>query len=214
MKAYVITIMDMPQSIQMAERCIKSYKANATGDCEMFGAYTPKHDPVQIAKDLKIPTAKFQEKYSRFENCLAAFLSHRALWQKCVDDNEEIIIFEHDAIVKSQIPSLNYRGLISLGHPSYGKWNTPRTLGTNPLTSKKYLPGAHAYAIKPRAAEILLHTAVFEAAPTDIYLNINLFPFIQELYPWPVYADDSFPTIQQTEGCLAKHNYNGNYEIL
>ena len=45
-------------------------------------------------------------------------------------------------------------------------------------------------------------------------LNKNNFPWLQECYPWPVEADDSFTTIQKTEGCLAKHNYGESYEII
>ena len=53
-----------------------------------------------------------------------------------------------------------------------------------------------------------------ESSPTDLFLNKVDFPWIQEYYPWPIKADDSFTTIQKVAGSVAKHNYNKNFEIL
>ena len=50
-------------------------------------------------------------------------------------------------------------------------------------------------------------------APTDVFLNIETFPFLEEYYPWPVEVRETFTTIQRKEGCLAKHMYNENYII-
>jgi len=36
---------------------------------------------------------------------------------------------------------------------------------------------------------------------------------LQEYWPWPVEAHDSFTTIQNENGCLAKHNYGETYGI-
>ena len=48
----------------------------------------------------------------------------------------------------------------------------------------------------------------------SVFLNINTFPFLEEHYPWPVEARDSFTTIQSEMGCRAKHNFNEEYEII
>ena len=45
-----------------------------------------------------------------------------------------------------------------------------------------------------------------EAKPTDVFLNIDTFPFLEEHYPWLVEAQDSFTTIQNSNGIAAKHN--------
>lgn len=212
MKSFVITIMDNEKSVASAQRCIDSMPEY---NVEMFRAITPKNNPIKIAESREFPLYFFKEKYSRFENCLSAFLSHSTLWQMCADGKEEFQIFEHDAVAIDTIPKfINHNGCISLGKPSYGKYNTPLTLGTNTLTSKKYFPGAHAYRLKPRAARTLISSATTYARPTDVFLNLDLFPFLQEYYPWPVEARDSFTTIQNTTGCLAKHNYGDDYEIL
>ena len=212
MKSYVITIKHLPQSVESAQRCIDSMPEY---NVQMFGAITPADEPITIAKKEGVPTDGFKEKFSHYENCLSAFLSHYSLWKKCVEDNEEYQIFEHDAVCVDSIPKLiNYQGCISLGQPSYGKYIQPSSLGVNRLTSKKYFPGAHAYRLKPKGARKLIESAQLYARPTDVFLNLDLFPWLEEYYPWPVVAKDSFTTIQRQEGCLAKHNYGENYDIL
>jgi GR25 family glycosyltransferase involved in LPS biosynthesis len=214
MKAFVISVKEIEESVKSAQRCISS--ASDYGiDVEMFFGVTPKDNPLEIIKNLGISPEGFYGKFSRFENSLSAFLSHYRLWEKSIEMNEEVLIFEHDAVVTSQIHIFKpYNKLISYGKPSYGKYNTPLKIGVNPLSSKRYLPGAHAYRLKPEAAKIIIEKAKVSAEPTDIFLNLNNFPWIEEYYPWPVEVIDNFTTIQKTEGCLAKHNYKEGYKIL
>lgn len=212
MKAYVIHI-DLPESEEAAEKCISSGKTYGVEVLKHRGI-TPKDSPVEMARDFGIQTSNFHEKFSRFENCLSAFLSHFTLWQWSDVMNEEVLILEHDAIIIDEMPSVSYKGVLSLGAPSYGKFNTPPNIGINKLVSKQYLPGAHAYLVKPSAAKILCETAKEHACPTDLYLRNNLFDFIEEYYPWPVLARDDFTTIQRVEGCTAKHRYGESYKIL
>lgn len=203
----------MSKSVQSSKRCIASMP---TFGVQMFDAITPDSDPISIAKDKGIPTDQFQNKFSNFERCLSAFLSHHSLWELCSKTNEEIQIFEHDAVCTGNLPQwINYYGCISLGKPSYGRYNIPPALGTNTLTSKPYFPGAHAYRLKPKAARAFIKASKTMAAPTDVFLNNQAFSWLEEYYPWPVEAKDKFTTIQKREGCLAKHNYNEEkYEII
>jgi len=214
MKSYVITVMNIPESVDAAQRCIDSMPQF---NIEMSSGYTPNDDPDAIAKEKGINTARFDDpRYSRRQRCLSAFLSHRRLWEQCRDTGEEIQVFEHDAVGVGNIPEfLNYQGCISLGAPSYGKFNHPPGIGVNPLTSKRYFPGAHAYRMKPKAARMILDHSREFAAPTDVFLNLDYFPWLEEFYPWPVVAQDSFSTIQNEGGCLAKHGYNkASYRLL
>lgn len=213
MKAYVITIQDHEQSMQAARRCIQSAK-KFNIDVNMFPGYTPESDPEKIAHRKGIPTEKFKEIYSRYDRCLAAFLSHHQLWESCIDSNEDFLILEHDAVFVNSIPAIIKNPIVSLGKPSYGKYNTPRILGEGPLVSKRYFPGAHAYYITPAGALDLVNKAKKHAGPTDIFINLDIFPYLHEVYPWPVEAKDNFTTIQNKNGCIAKHNYGEKYEIL
>jgi len=214
MKNYVITILDNKRSVQVADRCIRTAAANGL-TVEKFKAITPKDNLELLLKQEGINPMHFVEQYSRTDNCIAAFMSHYSLWKLCAAGTEEFTIFEHDAVVVAPIPEfIPYQQVISLGKPSYGKFNTPPLLGVNVLTSKQYFPGAHAYRLKPAGARALIAVAQVRAAPTDVFLHLQTFPFLEEYYPWPVEADDSFTTIQKTNGCLAKHNYNETYEII
>tara|TARA_B110000858_G_scaffold147797_1_gene167896 strand:+ start:1384 stop:2037 length:654 start_codon:yes stop_codon:yes gene_type:complete len=215
MKNFVITIFDNKKSEQAAKRCITSGSKYGGLVIDKWKATTPNDNIAEIIKAEKINTAHMDEVYSRTPNCIAAFISHYSLWKLSVESNEEITIFEHDAVCTNNIPhSINYHGVISLGAPSYGKFNTPRGFGVVPLTSKPYFPGAHAYRVKPAGARMLIDQARMEARPTDVFLNTTTFPFLQEFYPWPAEARDSFTTIQNPVGCKAKHNYNEKYEIV
>lgn len=214
MKNYVIAIEDIEKSDKAANRCIKSgerYKMRI----DKFNAITPRNtNIIEMAAAEDIALEGFKEEYSRFDNCVAAFLSHYSLWKKCVEDNEVYTIFEHDAVLFNYIPDMAFDKVISLGHPSYGRYKTPRILGVNPLVSKRYFPGAHAYRLNPAGAKLLIDQAKIEAKPTDVFLHTETFPFLQEYYPWPVEVRETFTTIQNVAGCWAKHRFDNNYEII
>ena len=101
----------------------------------------------------------------------------------------------------------------NLGQPSYGAYRTPDTLGINRLTSKAYFPGAHAYLVNPEGARLLISLAKVHACPTDLYLNLKVFDWLTEYYPWVAEARDTFSTIQNFVGCKAKHGYNSDYTL-
>jgi len=214
MNGYVITITHNENSVKYANRCIDTAKKNANLDVFSHVATTPEDDPISLSEKIGIPIDGFREPYSRLENCVAAFLSHYSLWIEAMNNNEPTVIFEHDAVVFDYIPSVPFTHVMNIGQPSYGKWNRPQHLGVGPLTTKRYFPGAHAYMVTPAGARLLVEQAKVKARPTDIFLNIDTFPSLQEYYPFVARADDSFTTIQNKQGCAAKHNYSENYKIL
>lgn len=225
MKAFVITIKGHKHSEAAADRFIKSVsKIHPTFLPEKFYGYTPKDDPENILKQLGYPTKHFVEKYSRYHNAMAAYLSHRKLWELSSDQNKTIFIFEHDAVLMDSLPiKPNDKehiahpllgDIVNIGQPSYGNFNTPPNMGINRLTSKRYFPGAHAYFIRPKGAKKLLEMSKKRAGPTDTFINLDNFPDLQEWFPWCAIAKDSFTTIQNQTGCLAKHNFNQDYKIV
>lgn len=214
-EAYVITIADNEKSVKAAEKCIKS-AAKYNLKVDKFNATTPKDDPEAQFKIRNIPTDNFEEVYSRRVNCMAAFLSHFSLWEKCLLSGKRTVIFEHDAVVTGDIPvKANFQHFMTFSKPSYGSFQTPTMLGVNPLTQKRYFGGAHGYIITPTGAWILVEAAQRIARPTDIFLNRENLPSIQEYYPWVCEARDTFSTIQNDVGCQMKHNYQANkYELV
>jgi GR25 family glycosyltransferase involved in LPS biosynthesis len=119
-------------------------------------------------------------------------------------------------LIKSNT-SVSYKGVLSYGRPSYGRFVKPPKFGVNKLVSKQYLPGAHAYLISPKAAKVLVATAGREPEPTDVYINNQRFDFVEEYYPWPVEVMDEFSTVQNRRGVMAKHGFQkdpNNYRLL
>lgn len=215
MSAFVITIMDNEKSVAAAQRCIK-HGARHGFDIEHWEATTPRDDILEMAEKYKIRTEPFElNKFSRFKPCLSTFLSHHSLWKYCAESGEEITVFEHDVVFLQPKPAyIPYTHMINIGQPSYGDWKTPPKLGVNQLTSKSYFPGAHAYMLKPSGAKRLLDQATVTAKPTDLFLNIKDMPWLQEYNPFIAMVQDTFSTIQREDGCIAKHQFNEDYEII
>lgn len=213
-KPFVITIKGHKESEAAARRCIDS-GVRFGYDVKTFLATTPDNVD-ETMRSFKIPTKPFEDnRYSRVQNVKSCFMSHYRLWDYALKSNEVIMVLEHDAVFVTPLPEvIHHSGCISVGKPSYGKFNIPTTIGVNPLMSKPYFPGAHAYIITPQAAKVITEKAAVSPAPADLFLNISNFPWLQELYPWCVEVKDEFSTVQMKEGCFAKHNYSTNYQLL
>jgi len=211
---YVIAIQDNERSVDIANRCINSAAKHGT-TVEMFPAVTPRNtDIYKMAEQEGISINGFSEVYSRLDNCIAAFLSHYSIWKLAAKSNKPVTIFEHDAVVVDRMDNIQFDRVVTLGKPSYGKFKTPTFLGTGPLVHKPYFGGAHAYRISKEGANELIKQAKINARPTDVFLNRDTFPWLQENYPWKVEVNEAFSTIQRTQGCLAKHQYGESYELL
>lgn len=216
MKSFVITIKEVPESVTLGERCIASLAQFAVS-CTYFWAVTPKDDPIKMLFERGIPTQGFYERYSRTQNAMSCFLSHYSLWEKCASGEENFMIMEHDAVFFDAPPDTDFKGVLSVGKPSYGRYVTPSFIGVNKLVSKQYLPGAHAYMLKPSAAKALIKRAKIDAKPTDVFMCNSRFDFLEEWYPWCAEVRETFSTVQNVQGCLAKHQYRKNpenYKIL
>ena len=214
MKYFVIAIPHHEGSQRNADRCIESGQRYGV-TIEKFDAITPEtHDVEDLFKQQGIPTCNFSVAYSKWDNVLACFMSHYTLWDRCANDNEAYTIFEHDAVINGPLPSKPPMFVGTFGKPSYGKFNTPTHLGWGELTSKPYFPGAHAYSTTVMGAKLLVEAAKRKAYTPDLFLDKRRFSWLQEHYPWCAYADDTFSTVQKVEGCLAKHNFNSDFEYL
>jgi GR25 family glycosyltransferase involved in LPS biosynthesis len=213
-KGYVITLLNLPESVKMAERCIASGKQYNV-DVEIFPAVYKDvaHNELTVEGLFQ---ATYDESYSNVGAVVGNFVAQYRAWNAIVSSNEPGIILEHDAIFTAPLPPLT-GDIINIGKPSYGKFNTKPAPGVYPMFSKPggYIPGAHGYYLTPIGAQQLIDKAkILGASPCDLFLNNKNFPNILELYPWVVEAHDEFSTIQNEKGCLAKHNYNKEYKII
>ena len=215
MQAFVITLMNNPRSVKSSQKTMATaYKHGLK--VKQFEAIIPRDRQAQMMKEYGIAHRNFKEEFSRLPNCQAAFMSHYKLWDWCIQIGEPIIIFEHDAIMIGPLPkNFDFDKVITFSKPSYGNYNTPMELGVQKLVQKPYFGGAHGYAVSPEGARALVDKAIAHAMPTDVYLNTQYFPWLQEYYPWICLAADHFTTIQKTNGCMAKHNFSrGDYDII
>ena len=208
-EAFVITIEGNEKSEKAARRCIKS------GDLygfkiQNFKAITPRDKPYDMFAAHNLPPLYFEETYSRKLNCMAAFLSHFSVWERCITTGIKTFVFEHDAILTGEPPMLYNGKLATFSKPSYGEYKTPMSIGAGPLVQKQYFGGAHGYVINREGAWAMVEQAQQTARPTDIFLNRVYFPWIQEIYPWVCEARDNFTTIQNEMGCVSKHNFKPN----
>lgn len=204
--ARVITIIDHPDSIAAADRCIASAKPFGLTVTKQ-SAWTPKNNPAGIFAERHWSARKFAgNPYCRIDAAMACYLSHATLWQEVVETKQTMIVLEHDAVMVRALPDLDRAGQVcNLGAPSFGTFKTP-PCGNGPLVSKPFMPGAHAYLVTPKGAADLLAKAIDEAEPTDVFMSLKRFPFLRENYPWPFECHDSFSTIQLAAGCVGKHN--------
>jgi GR25 family glycosyltransferase involved in LPS biosynthesis len=226
LKGYVITITALKESVDISNRLIESGKKFGFPDIEIFDAITPKDKPKELFKQETLNPSEFlSNTYSRLQPLMCCFLSHYFLWKKCIELNEPIAIFEHDAVFIRKFDSKEIQnhldtkhGVISIGAPSFGNFKTPSKNGIVKLMSKQYMPGAHALIVHPIAASKLIKYAqTYSPEPTDVFLHNKRFDFLYEQYPYPVEVQESFSTVQIEKGCRAKFAYRinkDNYRII
>jgi hypothetical protein len=220
MKFHIIRIEDTDcpaheKSCEAADRCAKSLEKFGM-EYTFFPAYTPESDYVKGLMTNKkfLSGFRYANKFARLDRCVAAHLSHRTLWQMCYDNQDGPIgILEHDAVMVQEMPNyLKFRYFVNLGKPSYGKFKEPKMSGVHNLFSKRYFPGAHAYAVNPAAMDMIVKRGSSDiGGPTDTYLSSDQF-ILDEHYPWIFEADDRFSSIQAERGCKMKHSLTPDYQ--
>ena len=191
MKAYVIRLRDKEISETLADDCIESGKKVGLSIEKFDGVYG--QDNIEyFTKFLNVRPWKSKFKKGRL-GVKGCFLSHYSLWMKCIQINEPIIIFEHDAIVLQSLPdSLENHFEEFLLLDPFNKFGSSyysnHQLASNKeqkiveyynLESRKkygidaeYAMGLQAYIIKPNAA-LKLKKSIAETGyfPADMQCN-------------------------------------------
>lgn len=214
MKAYVVTLLNIPQSVEVANRCVESGK-KFNIDVQIFPAVWKTEAEQELQKE-GLRVKSYDNAFSNPGAVIGNFVSQYRIWREILKSGEPGIVLEHDAVFVAPIPDLTGKGeIISLGKPSYGKFKSQTVPGVYPLYSKPgYVPGAHGYYVTPLGAERLIEKAkIVGAGPCDLFLGTfipdegNTPLEVREIWPWPIEAWDTFTTIQNVAGCRAKHNY-------
>jgi GR25 family glycosyltransferase involved in LPS biosynthesis len=116
-------------------------------------------------------------KMSRRPGAQGCWHSHFALWQRCVESNQPIVILEHDAIITAPWPDhididtqliKLYTTAECKINPAFGTWSK----------------GAHAYSVTPAQAKTLItHAQTHGAQAVDKHLG-------DAVLPWTFYTTD------------------------
>lgn len=133
-----------------------------------------------------------QDKIEKLPGVKGCFLSHYELWKKCVDQNETLLICEHDGIFIRHMPTdIEDHFTHVLNLDPYNQFDEsynqlvekslvlPIEYCTAVTKSKDkagpYLPGAYGYLIKPEGAKRLINFAHKKGAlPTDKHIGQNI----------------------------------------
>ncbi len=213
MKAYIVTLLNLQQSMEVADRAADSAIEFGLSPIRWPGVWRDEAQYEMEAEGLKKGT--FDETWSNTDAALGNFVAQYRIWQEIAHGDPGLIL-EHDSVVVARIPPLDGHGdIVTLAKPSFGKIRRPANPGFYPLfSSGDKIPGAHGYYLTPSGAGALISMAKRKGAiPVDKFICPQRF-HITEYFPWPIEAHDTFTTIQKQKGCLSKHNFGPDYKIF
>lgn len=230
-KAYIITIEGQENSEKGTNRCIDSIKESGSRlHPIVFRASTPS----TLKKDISDP--KYRHYLKEFnwtwpenplENCVdketglykqayvaanqdkkrACSLSHIRLWLRCIEDNQPIVVLEHDAIFTrrfsySDICDLEW-GAVGLNDPRgatrkasvfYDEATKYKTPGVYPVPTVNTFPdpdlpqglaGHSSYVIRPFAAKEMINLIRKHGVwPNDALMCKELCPWLRITQPF------------------------------
>ena len=142
---------------------------------------------------------------ANLETKIACSMSHYMMWMKCTQMDEPILILEHDAVFIKPLPDFEFEGICQINDPAgvtrKGSWWSQQMIkrGGEGAFEKTWitteqerhtpdgLAGNSAYVIKPWAAQELINTFhKIGVWPNDATMCKQLFPYLQEYYPFIV----------------------------
>ena len=227
MKAYIITMSDNADSMRLAKVCKESIlETGSSIQAEHYEAVQPKQIlnaslsvfdefvswtwPEDASKNrLDYSTSLYMKAYETNDvnRVKACALSHFKLWRKCAEENETMIVLEHDAIFTqefdpAQVVSDQTWGVLGLNDPrgntrkasvfyqelqmkSSGIHKVPQVDGPEDMPLPQGLAGNSAYVIRPYAArELLKVVKQIGMWPNDAVMCRQLFPWLRVSVPY------------------------------
>lgn len=191
MKAFIVHLSKIPSSLSSALR-LKQELLDVGIKVELFeGSYGDvtkkeyerigrKHHPWTFKGPDALLPEDFKLEQSR-PGIIGCFDSQYRLWQKCVELNEPIMIFEDDAHIIRKFYPVEWDDVLSLASSHGKKMQNYRQYIESPTGDpeasyyhRSSMPGNAGYAIKPHAAKILVDTYSNSFLPADNAINQNL----------------------------------------
>ena len=168
MKCFVIVLKDNSNAERQFQRCIES--GNRHGwkierfDAILGSSLTEKDF---IAEGLYIRPGT---KVSTRPGALGCFMSHWTLWKQCLQDNEDYIILESDAVINGPLPKLDLSNYLIKLHLDTGTNHSE--------VSGQWSKRAHAYALTPSHAKTLIDSArAKHVKPVDVFIGDQIVPW-------------------------------------
>lgn len=190
MKNFIIHLSKIPASLETATNLKNQLEAYGA-EVELFeGTYGNDACGMMLAEDrtihpwgIKGPPADgniipkdHSEHLSPGEQ--GCFYSHYKLWQKCVELNQPITIWEDDIVLVRPYMPVEWQDvlILALGHPSKTEkyrhyYDTPSGTPMAEGYFQSSMPGCCGYAIKPHAARKLLEVYSKTYLPADNAIN-------------------------------------------
>ena len=184
MKAYIVHLSKVESSLNSGLR-LKKELSNVGIDAELFeGSYGDvtkkhyesigrKHHPWTFKGPNELLPEWFKEKQST-PGIIGCFDSQYRLWQKCIELNKPIMIFEDDAHIIRPYHPVKWKDVLSLVSSHKKKMNkymhyleSPEGKPGASYYHRSSMPGNAGYAIKPHAAKILVDTYKNSFLPAD-----------------------------------------------
>jgi GR25 family glycosyltransferase involved in LPS biosynthesis len=184
-KAYIIRIKGHELSESLARRCADSV-IRVNMQYEMWDAFDGIKDEITPPENMH-PMMKMIKLTDHFLTRaeIACALSHISLWVKCVEDDQPLVILEHDAVMVQHYPehsmfnSIDYLGSVEQMRKKWSIHPTPPhgTDGEN----FHFICRAHAYSIDPAVAKNMLAYVLQYGINTslDRMLRADIFPIHQ-----------------------------------
>ena len=214
-KAYIIRVDGHEESEQRAKRCSDS--------CDLVGMPWEYWEAYNGLADKLTPPAhhsgvmemiKVTDHYlTRGE--LACALSHISLWQKCVLDDQPLVIMEHDSVMvqpytnHAVFNSICFLGSNEQVNQGWAVMPTPPHASEGP--NYHFMCRAHAYAVDPAVAKnMLAHVLKYGVcAPLDILVRADIFPIHQMgVFAYDVKGEDTTILGRPKEGRSTQRNDN------
>jgi hypothetical protein len=191
-KAYIIRIKGHELSESLAKRCADSV-TRVNMQYEYSDAFNGINDTITPPDNMH-PFMKMVKVTDHFltRGEAACALSHINLWAKCVEDDQPLVVLEHDAVMVRHYPehsmfnSIDYLGCTEQVNKKWNVHPTPPhgTDGEN----YHFICRAHAYSIDPAVAKNMLAYILKYGICTslDRILRADIFP----IHQMGVYAYD------------------------
>lgn len=213
--AHIIRVQGNDNSETRAKRCAES--------CDLVGMPWQYWDAYNGLSDELIPPdhhggvmpmIKITDHYlTRGE--VACALSHISLWQKCVLEDQPLVVLEHDSVmVQPYTNHAVFNSICFLGSNEQVNQGW-QVLPTPPHASEgpnyHFLCRAHAYAIDPAVAKNLLAQVLKYgiSAPLDILIRADIFPIHQMgVFAYDVKGEDTTILGRPKEGRSTQRNDN------